>query len=358
MSAFLFINSRELKNLYRFKIDKSIEPLVNTVCKTLIVNYANDDDEAHDAIDVNALSFGNIILNKETGINARSFHGNVNVSRHNDYQSILVLVYNNLTKPPLIFPNRVTPYRNHFCIYTGLDDSVIIVRSETTLRYQDHDAVLQYDVLRLSDNALTTTCRKRWIISYDACVSSTTKCPENFVNYVLCCSGEWWFFDRGIILNGTRDRHSLLVYYELHAKCQFKRRETIKLPSFSTSLSNNDVVTNKPTLLPDSHVAKLPKFAQLIAENESISNNDYDQNRQRSTTTTDGLFVGNSSRDIAVDTIINDVKNHDESTLQYVDFEAIPLPRPRLSTLLPSSWWFTERDRELQKGDISYFIPT
>lgn len=399
MSAFLFINSRELKNLYRFKMNKALEPLVNTVCKALILNH-NDDDSDNDDDDnkdngfnfdantpspplaSSSLPFNDIILNKETGINARSFHGNVNVARHKHYQSILMLVYNNLKKPPLIFPNRVTPYRNHFCVYTGLDDSVIIVRSETTLRYQDHDAVLQYDVLKLSDNALTTTCRKRWIISYDTCVSSTTQCPSNFLNYVLCCSGEWWFFDRGIILNGTQDRHSLLIYYELHAKYQFKRRETIGSSSFPNLSNGNTTGPTSSSLssLLDSR-AKLPKFAQLISENLDLVNDDAiaaaDGNRQRSMTTTsndttngtlnthDAVVVVNVA-DRQIDATTNDDKRRNtnvseespSSSSSYSDFEAIPVPRPRLSTLLPSSWWFIERDKELQKGDISYFIPT
>lgn len=323
MSAFLFINAKTLKRLYRFKLNKSVEFEINNVSKALV-----DDDDNGKTVN-NLLSvFDKITLNKENGINVRSFYGNVNIGRHRDYQSILVMAYNGSVS----FPNRVTPYRNHFCVYTGLDDSVVIVRSETTLRYQDHDAVLQYDVLKLSDNKLTTTCRDRWIISYDSCVSSSTKCPDNFLNYVLCCSGEWWFFDRGIILNGVQEINSLLIYYELHAKYQLKRREVLQL---FPPLSETKSTITSPSLIDKS---TLPKFAQLISENE--------------------ILGGENVSPIATtnDNIVNDA-SHSTNTIVDEDRTFEPLPRPRLNTILPSSWWFIERDKELQKGDINYFIP-
>lgn len=324
MSAFLFINAKTLKSLYRFKVEKSIEFVINDISKALV-----DDDDI--TVNNRLLSvFDRITLNKENGINVRSFYGNVNIDRNRDYQSILVMIYNGSVS----FPNRVSPYRNHFCLYTGLDDSVVIVRSETTLRYQDHDAVLQYDVLKLSDSKLTTTCRDRWIISYDSCVSSSTKCPDNFLNYVLCCSGEWWFFDRGIVLNGIQETNSLLVYYELHAKYQLKRREVVQLFPSLPAINPGSSFVDKSTL---------PKFAQLISENEERVVSPI------AITSTDDVVNDNVATDALQPTNTTVDRDH--------MFEMLPLPRPRLSTILPSSWWFVERDKELQKGDINYFIP-
>lgn len=349
MSAFMFMNKYNLKNLYDFKNSKNI--LNNTSSLGTLVNTLVND--------VSVESFGaDIKLNQELGTSSRSFSGKVRVSRNRDYQSILVLVYFDtrddndpgvsssfgFISPSKKFPNRMPSYRNHFCVYTGLNDTLLIVRSETTLCYDDHDAILQYDLLTLSDNMFTTMCRKRWMISYDSCSSTSTKRPDDFLNYTLCCSGEWWYFDKGIILNGTHEKYPCFIYYELHDRTELLRKPasnlTMPVTRPNPSNSSNGIVVNndgdvnnnnKMTIDPPMR-NQLPKFAQLVSEG------DYDGT------------VG--TMPIAADT---DKTGGGSET--YYDFIIKPLPKPRLRNILPSSWWFTERDRELFKRDIKYFIP-
>lgn len=336
MSAFLFMNRIELSNLLEFKKNRNIPTTCGDVTKNIIEGNIN---------------FDNITLNRETGTSGRSFNGKIRVSRNKTYQSVLILSYFNdagqqrqnddddgneyIVFPQ--FPNRVRPYRNHFCVYTGLDDSVLIVRSETTLRYEDHDAVLQYELLKLSnDSLLTATCRKRWIISYDSCLSTSTKRPDDFLNYTLCCSGEWWYFDTGVVLNGIHGKSSCLIYYEPYDKYELVRRikpsafTVQQLPFFGNG-GDGDTVKE-----PASQRRQLPKFAQLISER------DYDDVADTDVASANVPSVNDT-------TVINAV---DDS-----DFVTKLLPKPRLENLLPSLWWFAERDRELYKGNITYFIP-
>jgi len=42
--------------------------------------------------------------------------------------------------------------------------------------------------------------------------------PETFLPYTLCCTGEWWYYDRGVVLNGVHGVKSCLVNYELHPR--------------------------------------------------------------------------------------------------------------------------------------------
>lgn len=88
----------------------------------------------------------NIELNRETGKVCRRFDGRIDVEKSEEYQSVLVLAYESAESK---FPNRVRSYyRNHFCVYTGVGGSIVVVRSETTLKYRDNDANLQYTVLK------------------------------------------------------------------------------------------------------------------------------------------------------------------------------------------------------------------
>lgn len=127
------------------------------------------------------------------------------------------------------FPNRINLYNNHFCVYTGTDQSVTIVRSETKLKFTDVDAILEYDTLKLSEPMFTTTCRNRWLVSYDRCERSTTR-AKTFTKHTLCCSGEWWYFNNGIILNGIHGSAPCLIYYEMYAKYGLRKRELMPEP--------------------------------------------------------------------------------------------------------------------------------
>jgi len=120
-----------------------------------------------------------------------------------------------------MLPNRNGPaYRNHFALYRT-NDALVLVRSETTLIYDDHDATLEYDVIKpIRAMRANSGDNDNWAISLDRIEYSNAE--PDFLTAFLICSGEWWYFDRGVCLNGLSSYHknsqcvSMFAYMELH----------------------------------------------------------------------------------------------------------------------------------------------
>lgn len=343
-----------------------------------------------------------IILNRENGINTRNFTGNVNVPAAVHYQSILTLFYL-CDNDRVLYPNRVVKYRNHFCLYTGLDGTVLIVRSETTLKFQNQDAVVYYNVLRLTDRALSTCCAGRWVISFDKCEHST-ECPESFLPYTLCCYGEWWYYERGVILNGIHGVRSCLVYYELHPKQSDRsvtyrdnNNMTVEKPS-STKSNIQDALSTGPLESPlntlNTYVSNdYPNRTPIVANNLNINppltypshsdnvggiptpenggitstvTNKFQQLPKLATlltTEANDRLITSTIRESPAQTVVTpSILRHPTipkyEQRQVVQSNSIHFRERKTETLIPSAFWFKARDEELKCGDIKYFFPT
>jgi len=148
--------------------------------------------------------------------NYRSF---VNVVRYEnkkkiDY-SLLFMVYNS---PCVDLPNRIENYRNHFKLFTNGKNEIFIVRSETTLAVYDSNIIVEYEMLTLKEAMHNSIFN--WDISFDT-ITYCKKKPSNLKisEFRLLYFGEWWFFDKGIILLGYKKQEyrlcSTMIYYEL-----------------------------------------------------------------------------------------------------------------------------------------------
>lgn len=145
----------------------------------------------------------------------RAFRRDVLFLEVDEYKSCMFLVY----KTKVLLPNKETNYRNHFTLFRN-DKSLIVVRSETSLELTDVDAILQYHIITPISGQCSRIEHKRWTISFDK-IEYSRQPPFNFLTYSLICSGEWWYFENGIILNGVASNEladSMFIYYELHPK--------------------------------------------------------------------------------------------------------------------------------------------
>lgn len=184
---------------------------------------------AIDAVEMN--------LCAEYGYSSRGFSKYPLVYQSNDYRSCLFLVYRQSER----IENRLQNYRNHFTLFRS-DTTIIVCRTETTLIHSDNDAIITYDVI-MPSAAVCDRFRskyKHWNVSFDK-IDYTNKYPS-FVGFSLVCSGEWWYFDRGVILNGLTGYEedtsceSMFIYYELHIDY------LLQLPSESNVISMPPVI--------------------------------------------------------------------------------------------------------------------
>lgn len=167
----------------------------------------------------NEIEYDAIAINNENGYAYRLFTRDVNFIRTNEYKSVLTMVYT-CTDKYLTFPNRASKtYRNHFCLYTGIDNTILVVLTETTRQLPDQDAVIEYHFIKPTNASIGFCCNHKWTISFDKC-EYNNKPPQSFSKYTLYTSGEWWYYENGIILNGVHsnvaESVSCIIYLELH----------------------------------------------------------------------------------------------------------------------------------------------
>lgn len=175
-----------------------------------------------------------LLLKANSGYSTRNFKKYVNVISYTNYFSSLFLIFDSGSRVKLL-PNRITPmYRNHFTMFKNDETrTLIIVKVESTLIFPDNDVILEYDCITFPDDdhvdedgtkSLSSCTFKKWYISFDKNIKYSSKEPESFKGFRLLCSGEWWCFEHGIILNGKTsyvegtEIGNLFIYYELHPK--------------------------------------------------------------------------------------------------------------------------------------------
>lgn len=255
------------------------------------------------------------VLN-ESGYTTRVFSKTINVCLAPDYESSLVLAHFSRVQ----LKNRKTNYRNHFTLFTN-DTTLILVRAETTLLHKDQDAVLEYWTIEPSKKRMRTTCMQNsWLVSFDTIKFSNRK-PESFATYTLMCHGEWWYFDKGICLNGVTAHEqgavcdSVFIYIELHPK-------RIVPPLLRHSLpSQQQQPTQQQQPPPDRQPNVCPSFSMSSFKNQITP---------------------------TVNTLVRPrIRNNDTQTA----------PKSKFKQILPSLYWFETRHNELETGNIDYFIP-
>jgi len=263
----------------------------------------------------------------EYGYSTRKFSKYPHVCQAVNYNSSMFLVY----RQTKALPNRHNGYRNHFCLYIN-HNSICIVRTETTLLHADNDAILVYDIIKpkLDVKECFRAKYKNWDISFDYITHSNTK-PSSFVGFTLVCSGEWWFFDDGIILNGITSYKKdcfceyFFMYYELHPQ------KLMYVNSNTNNMNNSNMMNIPPVMMQindnnniiDSHSVgsqfqNIPQQQQSLIQqqqqtssspstalNQTIPNtqNLNNNNTTQQTRTLNNNNNNNNNTNIAVDTI-------------------------------------------------------
>lgn len=323
----------------------------------------------------------------EHGYTYREFKRSVRVYQSSDYKSALFLVYVTYRNR---LPWRKTPYRNHFTLYRSAD-SVLVVRSETTLRFQDHDAALHYDVLTPTESYRATTACD-WTVSFDKIDYSNRR--PSFVTYSLVCSGEWWYFENGVVLNGVTAYEkdaacgNMFVYYELHprynivtAGAQRNHRSgaqsrllaaassSSSLPAFLAGRTEPPAQTGAPPSTADASTAPPARGSNAFAATD-VDGTSTTAAAAEGRVAAPGpnprtrlcsfLADADSPAHVVGATTLN------SSIAPIVNTLARPVIRandtreaPDLDTrnVVPSMFWFVQRSREFDAKSIAYFLP-
>lgn len=269
-----------------------------------------------------------INLCADYGFSSRVFNDVPNVYRTVNYKSCLCLKHSQEE----ILPNRIDQYRNHAGVYVN-DTHVVIVLTETTIILPDNDAILEYYVIKP-----TTSFRGeygKWEISFDEIDFSAEK--PNFIleDYKLIVSGEWWLFDRGVIINGVSAYDpdpdskclSILIYFELHVD------HTITIPSSDAIMSLNPIIQvtyNNPT----------SSNTQLSNNTDTPSLHPSNQTATISSLLPESLpFLNSLARPI--------ITRNDNKEVSAVTSRAV----------IPSEHWLKKISSELQKKNIKSLLP-
>lgn len=292
-------------------------------------------------------------LNAEYGYTTREFSKVPRVYVSDNYNSCLVLAYSQIGN----IENRKSEYRNHFTLFRN-DKSIIIARTETTFVHADNDAIITYDIISPIEKYRSTF--KNWVVSFDK-ISYSSAQPASFVGYSLVCSGEWWFYDNGIILNGTSGyKHgsmclSMLIYYELHV-------------DHKITISSNDALISMPPT-----IEVVLKLGNTSSESVTISKPTH---ASTSTTTTPPMTNSNIESQTVTDTSDYLTRLKPPPTFNLSSIPSTLLPsinatvRPFIGqnentksknvvnkSVIPSLYWFNARCSELCRGNIEYFKP-
>nr|WOJ45414.1 GrBNV gp23-like protein [Apis mellifera nudivirus] len=275
-----------------------------------------------------ALSAQTINICAEYGFSNRNFSKRPRYISAPEYVSALMLVYKHAGK---ILPHRHDNYRNHFTMYRGKRD-ILVVRSETTLVFRDNDAILMYDRIEPSTEQTNRfrTNHEYWDISFDREITYYNQRPNSFVDYTLVCSGEWWFFDRGIVLNGITSYNpgcettSLFIYYELHPPVRIVEPFVTPIISSNSDGGGGGSTTVTPNTF-DYHLpmTKTPTTIPKIQPQRILP------------------FLNSTVR----------------PTVQTNDDRIICNDHQTYEAVMPSLYWFVMRSKELNCQDISYFLP-
>lgn len=316
-----------------------------------------------------------IKINDQVGFTTREFTRNVKVPVAPDYASCLFIVLESKIR----LPNRRHAYRNHFTLYRTTN-SVIVARTETTQKFVDNDAVIKFDRIRPKHDQMmsrATLVNGRVNVSYDIIdyANDMPACIKH-ENFELLYSGEWWHFEKGTILNGMSRYHSdtptqhVLIYYELHPKILIQNHKSVPTkplhPETQLLLNSNnashyqrstDVKINdsdrellfdsiSPQHQPDKNTSYLE---QLVSNIQQRVNYTYSQDE----IIEDPITAMAPALD---PNLVGSVLNNLQQTLiLHNDQEYVN--KPLNSAVVPCLYWFNKRIGELDKADISYFLP-
>lgn len=283
-----------------------------------------------------------IDINSEWGLHTRTFSKNPNVyetDSTNPYNSCMFLVY----RTKKLIPNWIKAYTNHFTMFAN-KTNVIINRTETSLIHQNIDAV------QTVQNICPTKCSRvelneGWIISRDDIIFS-----ENFdsSDCKMLCAGEWWFYDKGYILNGIGNGSSWFIYYELHAPTLVKsNKKTTALNLFNINDTFDTIKTTQnsdtPCLDVDNNLDLAPKPPSILEKLDKLFTSDaFNKNLTPNRPT-----VGSKTPNL-LSTVRPIVSN----------FNTKPSNLSRFQNILPSKFWLVETAKELESGNIDKFKAT
>lgn len=289
-------------------------------------------------------------VNAEYGYSTRQFNKSPMVYQSLDYKSCLFLVYHQ--SAPI--ENRIPDFRNHFTLFRN-HNSIVIARTETTLKHTDNDAIITYDIItpNPSIDDKFRSKYKNWDISFDK-ITYSNEYPS-LVGYHLLCSGEWWFYDRGIILNGLTvyqknyKSMSIFIYYEFHINhkiTEINKKFNVLASSIPT-----------PTI-PTTTTEAIPRPTPPETRTNLLTNILQTNIPQATTTTTmDSLL--NLNRSLNTSSLSANI-------LPYVNAVSRPVirqndttvvPNVKCRAVVPSLYWLDERCKELSMGNIDYFRP-
>lgn len=290
----------------------------------------------------------------EYGYSTRQFNKSPMVYQSLDYKSCLFLVYQQANA----LPNRIANYRNHFTLFTN-HNSIVIARTETTLKYSDNDAIINYDIITPNDciDDKYRSKYKNWDISFDK-ISYSSSYPS-LMGYQLMCSGEWWFYDRGIILNGITSYRkdykcmSMFIYYEFHINhkvTEVNKKFNVlasSIPTIPQTVTTTTTTTTPTTeTTPNNTQPKNNLVTNILQTNiptsSSVEHNLLNLNRSLTASSLSSNilpFVNTLSRPV--------IRQND----------TIIAPTVHCRAVVPSLFWFDERYKELCMGKIDYFLP-
>lgn len=266
------------------------------------------------------------------------------------------------------------------------DFEIIICRTETTQVYVDNDAIILYQRIGLSRNEdmrFTNNDISEWSVSFDKGIAYSTSPPTDLNNFELLCSGEWWYFDRGVVLNGftvyqryecnaKRDSDgidaiietcnaqplplmtnlckSIFIYYELYPELEITKLKCTQPPNKTPlfRLPTDASATNNATIAPKTQPA--PTVVQVVSH-------DHVGFLQRLLQTS-SLDIPESHGDLrfsSVDPQITPVANSLGEKTMIDSNDNTQTPTLTYQNVVPARFWFLERSREFRANCIDYF---
>lgn len=315
-----------------------------------------------------------IRINDQVGFTTREFTRDVKVPVAPDYASSLFIVFESKVR----LPNRKRAFRNHFTLYRTTT-SIIVARTETTQKFVDNDAVIKFDRIRPKHDQMMSRAQLvggRVNVSYDI-IDYANDMPASVKRegLELLYTGEWWHFEKGAILNGMSRYHNqtptqhVLIYYELHPKILLQNNNIptqplnpeMPLPTNingttreqSTTVTNGEIHNSDRQLLFDSINPQFQPHRNASYLEQLISNIQQRVNRSQDTVVNNSITAVAPALDPS---LVGSVLNNPQQTIiQHNDQEHVN--RPLNSAVVPCLYWFTRRVEELDKSDISYFLP-
>lgn len=327
-----------------------------------------------------------ININAEHAYTSRKFLKKPIIQISTNYRAALFLTYSQ-TKS---LPNRKNLYRNHFTMFLNRQQfEILICRTETTQVYVDNDAIILYQRIGLSkDETMRFTNHdiSEWAVSFDKDITYSSSEPTDFDNFELLCSGEWWYFDRGVVLNGwtryvqyesddktntegidavveTCDVQPLplmanlckciFIYYELYPELEIVKRKSAQssttAPLFRSPMNSNDTLVAMPSTAQKPPVSQ-PTVVQVVSHDHL----GFLQNLLQ-TNTTEMPQLQSDLRFSSVHPQMTSIANNLAEKTMSLNNDNIQTPVMTYQNVVPARFWFLERSREFRSKCIDYF---